>query len=94
MSGLKPIGVAIRAYQNSKGEIAEDRRYYITNLYYEYIDLISKWIRGELVVENKLYRYLDVVFKEDANVSFLKNTQNNLNIVRKFCLNILKLFEE
>ena len=70
------------------------RRYYITNLYYECIDLISKCIRGEWGVENKLYWYLDVVFKKDANTSFLKNTQKNLNIVRKFCLSILKLFKE
>ena len=33
-SGLKSIGVAIRTYQNSKGEITEDKRHYITNLYY------------------------------------------------------------
>jgi len=93
-SGLKSIGVAIRTYQNSKGEITEDRRYFITNIYYEYIDLISKCIRGEWGIENKLHWYLDAVFKEDASTSFLKNSQKNLNIIRKFCLKILKLFKE
>lgn len=69
-SGLKSIGVAIRTYQNSKGETIEDRRYFITNIYYEYIDLISNCIRGEWGVENKVHWYLDAVFKEDKNTSF------------------------
>ena len=93
-SGLKSIGVAIRTYQNSKGETIEDRRYFITNIHYEYIDLISNCIRGEWGVENKVHWYLDAVFKEDKNTSFLKNSQKNLNIIRKFCLKILKLFKE
>ena len=30
---------------------------------------------------------------EDANSSFIKNTQKNLNIIRKFCLAVLKIFK-
>lgn len=48
----------------------------------------------DYIVENKLHWYLDAVFKEDASTSFLKNSQKNLNIIRKFCLKILKLFKE
>ena len=35
-----------------------------------------------------------MVFLEDDSKSFLGNTQKNLNIIRKFCLGILKLFKE
>ncbi|MEG2610524.1 MAG: hypothetical protein RSA91_07705 [Bacilli bacterium] len=35
-----------------------------------------------------------MVFKEDKNKTFLENSQKNLNIIRKFCLAILKMFKE
>ena len=91
--GLKSIGVAIRTYQDKSGKTITDRRYYITDLHFEKIELISKAIRGEWGIENKLHWYLDTVFLEDANKCFLENSQKNLNIIRKFCLNILKLFK-
>ena len=91
--GLKSIGVAIRTYQDKSGKTITDKRYYITDLYYDKIELISKAIRGEWEIENKLHWYLDTVFLEDANKCFLENSQKNLNIIRKFCLSILKLFK-
>ena len=91
--GLKSIGVALRTYQDKSGKTITDRRYYITDLHFEKIELISKAIRGEWGIENKLHWYLDTVFLEDANKCFLENSQKNLNIIRKFCLNILKLFK-
>lgn len=90
---LKSIGVAIRTYQDKSGKTITDRRYYITDLHFEKIELISKAIRGEWGIENKLHWYLDTVFLEDANKCFLENSQKNLNIIRKFCLSILKLFK-
>lgn len=90
---LKSIGVVIRTYQDKNGKTITDKRYYITNLYFERIELISKAIRGEWEIENKLHWYLDTVFLEDDNKCFLKNSQKNLNIIRKFCLSILKLFK-
>lgn len=91
--GLKSIGVAIRTYQDKSGKTITDRRYYITDLHFEKIELISKAIRGEWGIENKLHWYLDTVFLEDANKCFLENSQKNLNIIRKFCLSILKLIK-
>lgn len=35
-----------------------------------------------------------MVFKEDSNTSFVKNTQKNLNIIRKFALALLKNYKE
>ena len=90
---MKSIGVAIRTYQDKNGKTITDRRYYITNLHFEKIELISKAIRGEWEIENKLHWYLDTVFLEDDNKCFLENSQKNLNIIRKFCLSILKIFK-
>lgn len=92
--GLKSIGLAKRTYQNNKGETITDIRYYISNLDASKIELISKTIRNEWAIENKLHYFLDTVFGEDDNTSFIENTQKNLNILRKFCLKILKIFKE
>ena len=91
--GLKSIGIAKRTYQNDKGEIVTDIRYYISNLDADKIKIISNSIREEWAIENKLHFYLDMVFAEDANTSFVDNTQKNLNILRKFCLKILKFYK-
>ena len=45
--GLKSIGVAIRTYQDKSSKTIIDKRYYITDLHYDKIELISKAIRGE-----------------------------------------------
>ena len=93
-TGIKSVGYAKRTYKNSKGEITTDTRYYISNLPSSLIEIISISIRGEWKIENNLHYYLDMVFKEDENSSFVKNTQKNLNIIRKFCMALLKSYKE
>ncbi len=72
---------------------------YIIVIIYSYIVrnydniLLSKSIRGEWQIENGLHLYLDMVFDEDKNKSFLENSQKNLNIIRKLCLAILKRYK-
>lgn len=90
---IKSIGIAIRTYENSKGELKKDVRYYISDIDSNEIEIISKAIRGEWSIENKLHWYLDMVFNEDNNKSFLNNSQKNLNIIRKFAMSILKIFK-
>ena len=92
--GIKSIGFAKRTYKNKQGKIVSDIRYYISNINAKYIDVIAMAIRGEWRVENNLHYYLDMVFKEDDSKSFVKNTQKNLNIIRKFSLTLLKKYKE
>ncbi len=92
--GIKSIGIAKRTYTDKNGEKKEDKRYYISNIDARKVELLGKAIRKEWGVENKIHYYLDMVFKEDENSSFLKNTQKNLNIIRKFALGILKKNKE
>ena len=91
---LKSIGIAKRTYINNKGETVTDIRYFISNIDASKIEILSKGIRGEWCVENELHYYLDMVFEEDKNTCFVDNSQKNLNIVRKFCLSILKNFKK
>lgn len=70
-----------------------ETRYYISNLPCNIIEF-SNAIRKEWSVENKLHWHLDLTFKEDNNKTFEKNSQINLNIIRKFCLSILKLVKD
>lgn len=87
---LQSIGMVTREYE-LKGEKKQDTRYYITDLNSNDINDFKRAVRGEWGIENNLHWQLDYVFKEDANLTMNKNAQANLNILRKLCLNILKL---
>ena len=91
--GLKSIGIMIRTYEKEGNEV-KDIRYYISNIGAENIQLLYSAIRGEWKIENQLHYYLDMAFEEDKSKSFIENSQKNLNIIRKFCLGILKMFKE
>ena len=93
-SGLKSVGYVKRTYKNEQGKIVNDIRFYISNLYAEHIDIIAMAIRNEWQIENSLHYYLDTVFKEDNSTAFIQNTQKNLNIIRKFCLALLKNYKQ
>lgn len=51
---------------------------------------MTKVIRSDRHIENNLYWYLDDVFKDDFNKFYINESQKNLNIIRKFCLGIIK----
>ena len=89
-AGLKSIGY-IRKYVNDK---LVEERYFISDIDSKYIEQLSKVIRSEWQIENNLHWYLDTVFKEDSNKSYIENSQKNLNIIRKFCLAIIKQIKE
>lgn len=86
--GIKSIGVIIKETENSK---EPEFRYFISNIDAKHIELLNKVIRNEWNIENKLHWYLDMTFQEDKNKCYLENSQKNLNIIRKFCLGILKI---
>ena len=92
--GLKSIGLAKRTYEDKEGKTIVDTRYFISDLDAKKIKIISTAIREEWAIENKLHGYLDMVFKEDDNKCFLRNSQKNLNIIRKFCLAMLRMYKD
>lgn len=84
--GLKSIG-CVKKYINKK---LVEERYFISDIDNKYIEQLANVIRSEWHIENNLHWYLDSVFKEDSNKSYINESQKNLNIIRKFCLGIIK----
>ena len=88
--GLKSIGMEEKATQKD-GLERKECRYYISSLK-EDVKLFSRAVRGYWSVES-MHWHLDVTFKEDANTTLDKQAAENLNIIRKWCLGILKMVE-
>lgn len=88
--GLKSIGMEKKTIQKGETE-TEEYRYYISSLS-EDIGLFSRAVRGHWAVES-MHWHLDVTFKEDANTTLDKTAAQNQNIIRKWCLSMLKLIE-
>ncbi len=88
--GLKSIIITKNTIiKDNKTTIEE--RYFISSLGLN-IDEVSRAIRGHWIVES-YHWHLDVTFKEDSNHTIDKVSSYNLNIIRKVCLNILKLLD-
>ena len=66
-------------------------RYFISSLK-EDIELASRAVRGHWCIES-MHWHLDVTFREDANATIDKTAAQSLNIIRKWCLSILKVTE-
>lgn len=88
--GLKSIGMICKTIKHNEKRITE-KRYYISSLPLN-IELFAKTVREHWSIEI-MHWHLDVTFKEDANTTIEKIAAQNLNIINKWCLSILKLFE-
>ena len=82
-AGIKTIGMVERTYNGIK-----ERRYYISSLLCNIKDFAYA-VRGHWSVES-MHWHLDVLFKEDSNHTLDKTAAANQNIIRKWCLSILK----
>ena len=89
---IKSIGICTREYAEN-GLLKKDTRYFITSLGIDDLKDFCRAIRNEWGIENNLHWQLDVTFKEDKNRTMIKDAQANLNILRKFVVNILKLIK-
>lgn len=89
---LTSIGIVEKISENLiTGEVITEIRYYITSLYDNEIKDFAEAVRNEWAIENNLHWHLDFTFKEDKNLVSQKRAQQNLNILRKLSLNILKI---
>ena len=66
-------------------------RYDISSLKLEE-ETLRRAVRGHWSVES-MHWQLDVTFREDANQTYDKQAAQNLNIIRKWSLSILKIIE-
>ena len=89
--GMKSIGMERKTITRQDGTKSVEYRYFISSLSKD-IELFSRAVRKHWSVE-VMHWHLDVTFKEDANHTIDKLSAQNLNIIRKFCLSILKMVE-
>lgn len=88
--GLRSIGMEKKTLTDETGERVE-YRYYISSLKLEE-ETFRRAVRGHWSVES-MHWQLDVTFREDANQTYDKQAAQNLNIIRKWSLSILKIIE-
>lgn len=88
--GIKSIGMEKKTLQNEKEE-REEYRYYISSLKTE-AETFRRAVRGHWSIES-MHWHLDVTFREYANHTIDKQAAQNLNIIRKWSLSILKMME-
>ena len=92
-AGLKSIAYEKKTIYKSNGEIAEEKRYYITSLK-EDVELLAKAVRSHWQVENNLHWQLDFTFKEDANTTLEKKGAKTLSVIKRNVLTLLQLVKE
>jgi len=88
--GLKSIGCVKKTVEKD-GRKTVETRYHISSLAPD-IPLYEKCVRGHWSIES-LHWHLDVTFREDKNKTYEKTAAENLNIIRKLALSILKILE-
>lgn len=92
-SKLRSIGMVKKTIEKKNGEKAVEKRYYISSLLRD-INTFSQAIRSHWEVENKLHWQMDYTFKCDSNQTVNKKALFNLQIIKKFALNILNLVKD
>ena len=88
-SNLNGIGM-VRSWRKDKktGEGSCETRYFITSL--KDVEKAAIALRSHWSIENNLHWVLDMLFDEDFSTVRKDNSAQNLNILRKYALNILK----
>jgi predicted transposase YbfD/YdcC len=81
--------VLVESERTVRGETSRERRAYISSLDAS-AERFQSLVRGHWQVENKLHWVLDVTFGEDRARIAKKNGAENLALVRKLALNLLR----
>jgi len=87
--GLRGIG-KVDVTRTVNHEVKYSTRYFLTSLNYEDIDLFKKAVRKHWQIEVDLHWSLDVSFKEDHSQIRLGHAAENLALIRRIALNLLK----
>jgi predicted transposase YbfD/YdcC len=86
--GLRSIGM-VESIRCIKGKNSIERRYYLASLPLN-VKTFAKAVRGHWGVENPLHWSLDVTFREDQSRARSKNAAQNLAMLRRIALNLIK----
>lgn len=86
--GLKSFVMVQRARQVN-GVTSTERAYYISSMEAD-AKSFAKWARGHWGIENILHWVMDVQFQEDACLVRKGNVPENLSLLRKMAMNLLR----
>jgi len=87
--GLKTL-IKVEASRTVKNKESKETRYYISDEEGLNANYFNALVRGHWGIENHLHWHLDVTFKEDASRARKGNAPENLSILRKLALQIIK----
>lgn len=87
--GLRGIG-KIDITRTTNNQVEYSTRYFITSLNYEDIDIYMEAVRKHWQIEIDLHWSLDVSFKEDHCQIHIGDAAENLALIRRIALNLLK----
>jgi predicted transposase YbfD/YdcC len=86
---LRVVGMVVRERQVGKAEPTMEASYFISNTV-QSAKTFAKALRNHWGIENNLHWQLDVTFAEDANRFTKRNGVQNLALLRKLALMMLK----
>jgi predicted transposase YbfD/YdcC len=81
--------ILVESERTRRGETSVERRAYISSVDAP-ASVLAERVRGHWHIENRLHWVLDVVFGEDRSRITRKNGAENLGIVRKIAMNLLR----
>ena len=86
--------VMVESKRHIKGEIETNRRYYISSHQETCAEFLLNCSRKHWGIENQLHWILDVEFNEDKSLIRQDNAAENMGIVRKVVLNMIKQYQK
>lgn len=87
--GMQSI-VMVESMRQTEDKVSAERRYFISSLPPD-SERLAHAIRSHWEIENRLHWCLDMTFGEDASRTRIDHAPQNLNIVRKIAMNLLRL---
>jgi predicted transposase YbfD/YdcC len=78
-----------RLVQRAEGKTSDETHYYITSLAPQ-ASLLLGAVRAHWGIENGCHWVLDAIFQEDASRTRLQNADENLALLRKIALNLIR----
>lgn len=88
-AGMKSV-MMVESLRQSDGQFSSEKRYYISSLAPD-SEKVAHAIRSHWEIENRLHWCLDMTFNEDASRIRIDHAPENLNIIKKIAMNLLRL---
>lgn len=88
-AGMKSVTM-VESLRQTDTECTSEKRYYISSLAAD-SEKLAHAIRSHWEIENRLHWCLDVSFNEDASRIRTDHAPENMNIVKKIAMNLLRL---